>query len=232
MMEPIQLTSDQVMEDGVRCIIYGENGVGKTTVLATLPDVLILSCQRGLLSLRKSSVHATNVSSVEVLLEWYRWLSSADPNALQYRSIGIDGIHTIAEELLYTYKQETKDNRQAYLMVQDAIGNIFKCFRNLPHRNVFFTVGVEHGIDPVSRMPKCKPTFTGQKLSTMITDLVPELFYMGLSKDPQGNIFRYFQTGDSPEALAKDRSGALEFYETDPSGYLNLNTIINKILTN
>ena len=49
----IQYTDDPQIFSGVKCVVYGPAGGGKTRLLATAPSPIILSAEKGLLSLKK-----------------------------------------------------------------------------------------------------------------------------------------------------------------------------------
>ena len=59
---------------GVKTLVYGAAGTGKTTLIAGMPTPLILSAESGLLSLQGSDLAYIEVNSVGDLREAYKWL--------------------------------------------------------------------------------------------------------------------------------------------------------------
>ena len=62
----IQSTAD-IQFVGVKCIIFGGAGVGKTRAIATAPSPIIISAEQGLLSLMEVDVPYIEVNSLEEL---------------------------------------------------------------------------------------------------------------------------------------------------------------------
>ena len=52
---------------GIKCLVYGESGVGKTVLCSTAPDPIIISAESGLLSLRKKDIPVIEINSLKTL---------------------------------------------------------------------------------------------------------------------------------------------------------------------
>ena len=63
---------------GVKALVYGKAGSGKTRLCATVPSPLILSCESGLLSLRSHNIPVIEIDTEKDLLEAHEWITKSD----------------------------------------------------------------------------------------------------------------------------------------------------------
>ena len=215
----VQLKSTKnAAHNGVKILGYGRAGVGKTTLIRTLPKPLIISAEGGMLSLSGSDIPYMEVSSVEELQEAYTFALESE-----YESIAVDSISEIAEVILNTEKKNAKDPRQAYGAMQEQIADIIRAFRDIPGKNVYLSAKQERTQDDTGRLIY-SPSMPGQKTGQSLPYFFDEVFSVRADKDPDGNMVYYIQTTTDGVYEAKDRSGKLEFYEP-----ADLGEIIKKI---
>ena len=215
----IQLKSTkQAAHNGVKILGYGRAGVGKTTLIRTLPKPLIISAEGGMLSLSGSDIPYIEVSSVEELQEAYVFASESE-----YESIAVDSISEIAEVILNTEKKIAKDPRQAYGAMQEQIADIIRAFRDLPGKNVYLSAKQERIQDDMGRL-LYSPSMPGQKTGQSLPYFFDEVFSVRADKNEDGEMVYYLQTSTDGIYEGKDRSGKLEFYEE-----ADLGKIIKKI---
>lgn len=215
----IRSTAD-VRLDGVKMIVYGKAGVGKTTLIKTLPRPLVLSSERGLLSLRKAGlpyIEINTVADAEKVLAWLEADGAAD-----YESVAVDSATDLAEVLLAASKAGLKDPRQAYGEVQDNVLALFRTLRDLPRLHVLAICKMEpreseDGVRYVPAMP-------GKKLGPQVPYLFDEVFHLYTDDVDPDKPVRWLRTQPDFQYEAKDRSGALAGKEKP-----NLTSIINKI---
>ena len=112
----IQLISakDAALQNGIKVLIYGPAGAGKTVFCTTAPDdekTLIISAEGGLLSIQDNAlVDICVVTSIDDVYEIFNHLKGEHP----YQWVCLDSISEIAEVVLNAEKTKTKDPRQAY----------------------------------------------------------------------------------------------------------------------
>jgi ABC-type polar amino acid transport system ATPase subunit len=94
----LQHTSS-VHSDAIKMLVYGQAGAGKTTLIPTLPNPVILSAEAGLLSIAGADVSFIEIKNMDDLREAYNWLSGSD-EAKAFKSVAIDSISEIAEVCL------------------------------------------------------------------------------------------------------------------------------------
>ena len=210
---------------GIKILIYGRSGVGKTTLASTVPDVLILSAEAGVLSLRDKAIPMIQITTVVELSEAYHWITT-NPHAKGFKTIFLDSITEIAEQVLSNAKLQVKDSRQAYGELIEKMNMLVRSFRDLPGKNVVMLAKQESHLDEVSKMTMFGPAMPGSKVSQQLPYLFDEVFRLGVGKTPDGTEYRFLQTQPDLQYEAKDRSGVLDAIEPP-----NLSHIFNKILT-
>ncbi len=60
-------TTGGLTANGVKVLVYGAAGVGKTALIATLPSPIVLSAEGGLLSLQEIDMPYVEISSIDTL---------------------------------------------------------------------------------------------------------------------------------------------------------------------
>lgn len=218
-------TTDQSARiQGVKMLVYGNSGAGKTTLCATAPSPIILSAEAGLLSLRKYQIPVIEIKTVDDLTEALNWLLGS-AEARQFSTVCIDSITEIGEVVLANAKRLVKDPRQAYGELIEKMNTTIKAYRDLQGKHVYMSAKLEPVKDELTGITRYMAAMPGSKLGPQLPYLFDEVFRLGINKTQQGVPYRFLQTQPDLQYDAKDRSGAL-----DPIEAPDLNNIINKIL--
>ena len=215
-------TTKNYAANGIKILVHGQAGIGKTCLCASLPDPIILSVESGLLSLADVDIPVIEIKSINDLAEAYDWLLKSE-EAQKYKSICLDSISEIAEVVLANEKNNEKDIRKAYGNLQDIMSDLMRSFRDLPGRNVYFSAKQERVQDDNGRL-LFGPSMPGQKLAQQIPYLFDEVFCYQMVKDANGVPQRMLLTQPDGISVAKDRSGKLNAWE-EP----DLSAVIDKI---
>ncbi len=219
----IHSTSDTSF-DGVKLLVYGAAGAGKTKLCATLPKPIILSAEAGLLSLKRYDLPYIPINTVTDLQDAYEWLISDDPDAQAYESVALDSISEIAETILNAEKKINKDPRAAYGNMQDQIADLIRSFRDIPNKHVYMSAKLEKSQDEMGRILYA-PSMPGNKAGQALPYFFDEVMAIRVEKDTtSGELMRVLQTSTDGLWNAKDRSGELDMWEE-----MDLGAIINKI---
>ena len=211
----IQSTS-QVAADGVKILVAGQAGAGKTVLASTMPDVIILSAEGGLLSISDKELPFIEITNMDELREAYGWLKDSD-EAKQFKSVAVDSISEIAEVCLATEKRNNKDPRAAYGEMQTTMAEVIRSFRDLPGRHVYMSAKLEKSQDEMGRVlynPSMPGAKTGQALPYFF-DIVAAL---RVEKDVEGVPQRALMCESDGLWQAKDRSGKLDAWEAPDLG--------------
>jgi phage nucleotide-binding protein len=211
-------SSGDVAASQVRLLVYGQAGAGKTSLIPSLPDPVILSAEGGLLSIAGSNLPFVEINSVDTLREAYQWLTESS-EAAQFQSVALDSISEIAEVVLANEKATAKDPRQAYGALQDVMGGIIRAFRDLPGRHVYFTAKLEKSQDEMGRI-LYSPSMPGAKLGQQLPYFFDLVLPLRVEKDAEGNTVRSLQCQSDGLWTAKDRSGRLDPWEPADLGHV------------
>jgi hypothetical protein len=213
----------EVATNGVKSLVYGGAGVGKTRLMRTFPSVpVLISAEGGLLSLRKENLPFIPINDMATLEAAYSYVAFGA--GTQFQNIGIDSASEIAEVALATELRVNKDPRKAYGEMATRMMMIFRAFRDLPGRNVIFTAKMGRLTDQTTGGTIWGPMMPGQQLDQQLPYMFDEVFHLGVYRDQTGQPYAALRTQPDNQYQAKDRSGAL-----DPWEQPDLTNIINKI---
>lgn len=202
--------------NGVKLLVYGNAGVGKTSLIPTLPTPVVFSAEGGLLSIADADVSFVEVSSYDTLMEAYRWVTESD-EAKHFESIALDSISEIAEVVLNHEKKIAKDPRQAYGAMQEQMSDIIRAFRDIPNKHVYFTAKCEKATDETGRILYA-PSMPGNKTGQQLPYFFDEVLALRVEKDAEGNAQRALMCDSDGIWQAKDRSGKLDTWEAPDLG--------------
>lgn len=209
-------TTGNVHTNGVKVLVYGQAGAGKTSLIKTLPAPIVLSAEGGLLSIQDADLPYIEITSSADLMEAYEWLTSSD-EARGFQSVALDSISEIAEVVLNGEKKATKDPRQAYGAMQEQMGDIIRAFRDLPGLNVYFSAKLEKSQDEMGRILYA-PSMPGNKAGQSLPYFFDEVLALRVEKDGEGNTQRALMCDSDGLWAAKDRSGKLATWEAPDLG--------------
>ena len=204
-------TTGSMAANGVKVLVYGQAGAGKTSLIKTLPSPIVLSAEGGLLSIQDADLPFIEITSMTELQEAYTWLTSSD-EAKSYKSGALDSISEIAEVCLNTEKKATKDPRQAYGAMQEQMADIIRAFRDLPGRHVYMSAKLEKTQDEMGRVLYA-PSMPGNKTGQALPYFFDEVLALRVEKDGDGATQRALMCDSDGLWLAKDRSGKLDAWE-------------------
>lgn len=185
----------------IKMLVYGQPGIGKTSLIPGLPTPAVVDVENGLLSISDSGVRVCPVRSWADFEESLRWLDSIE--AREFETFAVDSLTEIGELLLSSEKQKTKDPRAAYYVVQDRILGVCRYLRDLTSHHVFMTAGAQTQADEIGKILVC-PAATGAKLAPQLPYHFNEVFALRTVGQA-----RELLTSNDGTWQAKDRSGKL-----------------------
>ena len=221
---------------GVKLVVYGKPKTGKTSLISTLPNPMIISAERGLLSLRNMpTMINTPVVEVHGMTEFnevFEWCSkSAD--AKKFDSFALDSITEIAEVCLIEEKAKTlakakggKPNGfEPYAELNTQIMSTLRGFRDMPNKHVLFIAQEEFDKDETSGMSTFRPVMPGKTLTRQLPYTFDEILQLVRFTTPDGQAYNGLRTVADAQNTAGDRSGKL-----DPWEPADISHIIRKII--
>ena len=214
-----------VEDNGIKILIHGPAGSGKTVMCCTAGEpTLMISAESGLLSVRDapSYVKGAEVKTLGDIEEVYDYLldSQDEPD---FSWVALDSITEIAETVLAYEKKQSKDPRKAYGQLQEHMMELIKKFRDLRGYNVVMSCKQQR-ISDDDGPTFYAPMMPGAKLHQQLPYLFDEIFALRVETDEDKEEYRVVQTGRDAKYEAKDRSNCLDMFEPP-----NLKKIAEKI---
>jgi len=215
-------STEELHSSGVKILVYGESGTGKTRLIPTLPDVIAISAEGGLLSIRESGTKYVEVDSYASIIEAYQWVISSK-EAEVFKSIAVDSISEIGEVVLGHEKKKCKDPRAAYGAMMEQMSDLIRAFRDIPERNVYFTAKLDKAPDEMGKV-LYSPSMPGKSTARDLPYFFDEVFAIRTFTDSEGVKSNALLTRGDDQWSAKDRSGKLDEWEKP-----HLGEIVKKI---
>lgn len=208
--------------NGVKLLVYGQAGAGKTSLIQTLPNPVVLSAEGGLLSIQDADIPYIEVTSMDELQEAYAWFKDS-AEAQQFQTVALDSISEVAEVVLQYELKKAKDGRQAYGELNTTMQELIRAFRDLPGKHVYFSAKLEKSQDEMGKL-LYNPSMPGKSLTQGLPYFFDEVLALRVERDTEGNAQRAIMCDSDGSWLAKDRSGKLDRWEAP-----DLGEIIRKI---
>jgi phage nucleotide-binding protein len=214
----------EVHNDGVKVLLFGKSGIGKSTQFGTLEGkTLILSAESGLLVLKDKDIDVVDITSIGDLAEVYTALVDG---TLEYDNIGLDSLSEIGDILIQELENDDYygDPTNAFPKwgeYSKRIIKIVRMFRDLKGFNVIFTALAE-SVEANGSI-KYLPMIPAKKAQAKLVSLFDEVMYYDFDKD--GN--RVIHTSGSNMFEAKSRGGLESSYTINDE--VNLGSLIAKI---
>lgn len=202
---------------GVKALIYGHAGAGKTSLITTLPTPIVLSAEGGLLSIAGADVPYIEISSMADLMEAYEWVTGS-AEATGFQSVALDSISEIAEVVLAEELRRNKDGRAAYGELNTVMTGMIRAFRDLPGKHVYFTAKCEKAQDEMGKI-LYSPSMPGKTLTMQLPYSFDLVMALRVEKDAEGQTHRMLMTDSDGTWQAKNRAaGKLEMWEAPDLG--------------
>ena len=207
----VKSTKD-VHTNGIKCVLYGASGTGKTVMGATAPNPIFISAEKGLLSLADKDIPYIEVKTLQSMNEAYQHCAKSE-----YDTIVIDSLSEETQACLDEFKRKMIaesasgkiDARQAYGKIAESIGNLIRNFRDIDGKNVIFIAKEKRIDDEETGTYYFEAYMPGKVLPFDLPYLVDEVF--ALQIDRKGN--RFVQTQPDRKRICKDRSNKLDTQE-------------------
>lgn len=203
----IKSTKD-VHTNGIKLVLYGSSGIGKTVMASKAPNPFFISAEKGLLSLANVDIPYVEVKTLNSMGSAYVYAKDSD-----YETIVIDSLSEVTQACLDEFKKKMIaesqtgkiDARQAYGKIAESIGNLIRNFRDLDGKNVIFIAKERKVMDEDSKVTTFEAYLPGQVLPFDLPYLVDEVFCLQMTRKGE----RYIQTAADFKRICKDRSGTL-----------------------
>lgn len=223
---PVKISTTRQAVDSVKATIYGPSGVGKTSICATAPKPVIISAEKGLLSLADKDIPVIEVLNIDEFEEAYNLLMGEQGD--QFETICIDSISELSEKMLGDFSSQYADGRKAYGKLNEEFMKLLRKFRDIPNKHVVFIAKQNRFTDDHTGITTYGPSLPGKTLVREMPYLTDEVFCLRIGTMKVEGVdeeYRYLQTQPSITHDAKDRSGTLKDIERP-----DLGIVIRKIM--
>ena len=228
MVMNIQPAGNFANQFGVKSIIYGPPGIGKTPLMNTAPRPILLACEPGLLSMRGSGVMTQAAATPADIEEFFKWLwSSAE--AKNYDTVGIDSGSQLAELILgeelskKSSSGKKVDGKAAYGEMSNRVMVYMNGLYYTREKHV--VILCKQGSVEENGFEKRRPFFPGKDLNVKIPHLFDEILHYAKANVPGHGEVKALRAAETYDIAARDRSGRLAELEQP-----DLTLLFNKIL--
>jgi len=219
--------------------VYGESGVGKTTLASTLKGkTLIISSESGLMSLKDTDIDFVDINvddngemldvegKVKRLHELCNDLKKKREYRERYDNIFLDSITDMADLIQKHSENKEKDNKNSYAQwstYKKYFTNFIHDFRDIPFYNVVFVaLAAQDGDEGSKTFGKWLPSVIGRVARDRVLRPSLDEIYFYVQNE---NNERIIVTQNTNKSIAKNRSKGLETVEKP-----DLQAIFDKII--
>lgn len=216
-------STKDVSTDRLKFLIYGQPGVGKTRLAATITEpVLLISAEAGLLSLSGFDIPVIDISTddngeviakelrMAKLLKIFNWLNTDPEPRKKYKWIFVDSLTEVSQNLVENLNKVYPSKDDGYNLWGDYAKQssaMIKGFRDIPYYNIVFTALETEDKDDNNRR-FIRVDMQG-KIGKRLPGFFDEVFYFHMDTDGK----RHLLTATKDNVVAKDRSGTLDTLE-------------------
>lgn len=221
-------------EIGIKVLLYGASGMGKTRMGATFPRPLFLDLEGGLRStirvksvLRYPKNPKEKITSLDQVKKFYKLVKETqNPN---FETIVIDTLTElqglVSKNVLSKYDANRMYDDQMtmadYGKANRDFLNIIRLFLNLPYHIVF----TAHAIQVDDPEQQVYPKFVGKQIGPDLQRVMEMIGFCHVVKGKDGGSEYMVSFRASPRYVAKDRMGIVE--KDIPNDYKYLAKYIN-----
>lgn len=202
---------------GVKAVVYGSPGSGKTPLINTAPRPVLMATEPGLLSMRNSNVPTWIAPSKKRIDEFMQWFELSN-EAKQFDTLAIDSTSQMCDIALDESK--AKHGLQQYGEMAEYVFPYLKRLYFMREKHMYLIAKEELTSDG-----KRRPFYPGKYLPAAI----PHLFdcILRLAKVPIPNVGETlaFQCNGTIDIVARNRTGTLADYEPP-----NFSALVHKVM--
>lgn len=219
-MSNLKPASQLARRYGVKSVVFGAPGSGKTPLMNTAPRPVLLVTEPGMLSMRGSNIPAWEAYSAPLIVEFFDWFMKSR-EASNFDTLGIDSISNIAEIILAEELSKVKHGMKAYGNMSERTMKIANDLFYMPQKHIVMIAKqalVENGRQTILQngevtyepIMQKRPFFPGKDLNVKVPHLFDNVLHLGEAMVPgQPKPVRALRTKEIPEVFARDRLGNL-----------------------
>jgi len=192
---------------GIKAVIYGPAGSGKTPIVNTAPRPLLLAVEPGLLSMRTSTVKTWLAPDTKRIDEFFNWFFNS-AEAKNFDTLAIDSSSQMCDIALQEAKKTERHGLQQYGKMAEYVEPYMRRLYFLPEKHMYL-IAKEETQDSGMR----RPYYPGKQLPVSIPHLYDCILRVAKVSIPNVGETTAFQCNGSYDVLARNRTGILDTFE-------------------
>ena len=206
-------TTKELNSRQVELLVYGGAGVGKTSLVSTIPDadesILIIDFDNGTFTLRDRNIVVAQPKTIKDSFDLFIQLQRKN----QFNWIVVDALSEMSSLFLSELKTKHRDPRQAYMEMADLIKSAISMLRGLKCNKYFITHQDQIQDDAGALL--YSPALEGNALKQKLPQFFDIVACYRVFKKEDSSVIRALQTSNEADQryICKDRSRALDAYE-------------------
>lgn len=214
---------DFAIQYGIKAVIYGPPGSGKTPILNTAPRPVMMACEPGLLSMKNSTVPTFPAFTAAAVDEFFTWVFHSNETK-NFDTIAIDSISQMCEIYLQgALTGKSKSGNKMHGMA--AYGEMARS--SLEQLNGLYFLQQKHTYliakqelkDQAGIVMK-RPYFPGQQLPVEVPHKYDCVLQLDVQNVPGVGQTKAFRCIGSIDTVARNRTGTLAEFEPPHFGQL------------
>ena len=215
-MSIVLQSTRNIKVNNLKLVVYGPAKIGKTRLAINAPNPVVISTEKGLLSLRKENIPYIQVDDLKELADAYNWMTKSS-EAKQFKTFFFDSISDLGEVVLGHEKKTNRNGQKAYGNTNDTIMQIFRDFRDIDKHVIF--IAKEMLYQGANNLQCVPPTMPDQYLTGQLPYMFDGiLHYENLLYN--GAWYQVLRCKQNEQVTAGDRSGTLDEFEEPHLGKL------------
>ena len=208
---------------GVKSVIFGPPGTGKTPLVNTAPRPVLLACEPGLLSMRGSQVPTFDAYTSARINEFWSWFFTSTETK-NYDTIAVDSVSHMCQVYLDDALKRIKHGMQAYGDMATKVMGILNQLYFMERKHTYLICKQEFiNIDGFNVR---RPYFPGKQLPVDVPHMFDEILHLCKAPIPGVGEQLAFRCQGSIDTIARDRTGRLDEFEPP-----NFSLIVKKCMS-
>lgn len=208
---------DFAINYGVKAIVYGPPGKGKTPIISTAPRPVMLACEPGMLSMRNSTVPTWPAFTADKIDEFFKWLFHSNETK-NFDTVCVDSVSQMTEIYL---QKATKDNKHGLAAYGQMARDTFQQLEGLYYLQQKHTYLIaKQEIINENGIAIRRPYFPGKELPVKVPHLYDAILHLDTHNVPGAGQHIAFRCIGSIDTTARNRTGTLNELEPPDFGAL------------
>lgn len=192
---------------GVKSLVYGPSGVGKTPIINSAPRPVLLATEPGLLSMRNSDVPTWVAPTKNKIDEFFKWFEHST-EAKNFDTLAVDSVSQMCNIALD--ESTSKHGLAQYGDMVDYVMPYFQRLYYMKEKHMYLVAKEDLTSNGMRR-----PAFPGQQLngSSGVAHLYDCILRVARVPIPNIGEAIAFQCNGTYDVIARNRTGTLADFE-------------------